>query len=250
VAQVSSIHLAPTTAAAVNLLNESVPASRVLITGNTVVDALRHMVDRAGTRTVGDPRLDRDRDAGRLVVVTAHRRESWGEPIRRIGGAVATLARHHPETTFAVAAHMNRVVRAALETETTGLPNVVRCGPIPYAAFVGLLARADLVLTDSGGIQEEAASLGVRTLVTRDTTERLEAVEAGIAVLVGTDGERIVAEAEAVLAAPRRGPDEQAVSPYGDGRAAERVVNACGWLLGLEERPADYVARLPAAQRH
>jgi UDP-N-acetylglucosamine 2-epimerase (non-hydrolysing) len=145
---------------------------------------------------------------------------------------------------------MNPLVRRALETETAGLANVVRSGPIPYMAFIGLLARADLVLTDSGGIQEEAASLGIRTLVMRETTERVEAVEAGIARLVGTDDDRIVAEAEAALAAPDGGPAQQAASPYGDGRAAERVVNACGWLLGLEERPADYVARLPAAQRH
>jgi UDP-N-acetylglucosamine 2-epimerase (non-hydrolysing) len=224
-----------------------VPASRVLITGNTVVDALRFMVDRAGPEPTGDRRLDRV--AGRLVVVTAHRRESWGEPIRRVGAAVGRLARHHPDVTFALAAHMNPAVRDALEDGTAGLANVVRCGPVPYAAFIGLLARADLVLTDSGGIQEEAASLGIPTLVMRETTERVEAVELGIARLVGTDDDRIVAEAEAALAAAGA-PAEQAASPYGDGRAAERIVRACGWLLGLDERPADYVARLPAAQRH
>lgn len=246
VTQVAELHLAPTTPAAVNLLNESVPASRVLITGNTVVDALRYIVSRSDSLRSGEPRPELG--DGPLIVVTAHRRESWGAPIRRIGQAVARLARLRPEATLALAAHMNPAVRGTLERETAGLANVVRCGPIPYASFIELLARADLVLTDSGGVQEEAASLGVPTLVMRETTERVEAIEVGVARLVGTDTERIVAEATAALDAGGR--VEQAASPYGDGRAAERVVKACGWLLGLEERPADYLARLPAAQPH
>jgi UDP-N-acetylglucosamine 2-epimerase (non-hydrolysing) len=251
VGQVAQLHLAPTTRAAVNLLNESLPANRIVITGNTVVDALWRMT--AGAPPYEPEETDPGSRAGalgRLIVVTAHWRESWGEPIRRIGRAVARLARLHPDITIVLAAQMDPEVRETLERQTEGLANVVCSGPVPYTAFIRLLSRADLVLTDSGGIQEEGASLGIPTLVMRETTERLEGLEVGIARLVGTDTERIVAEAEAVLRSASRQPGERPPSPYGDGRAAQRVVKACAWQLGLDQRPADYLARLPLAQRH
>jgi UDP-N-acetylglucosamine 2-epimerase (non-hydrolysing) len=255
IGQVAQLHLAPTTRAAVNLLNESLPANRIVITGNTVVDALWRMTEDASPYELEltDPCLRvgaLGRGTGRLIVVTAHWRESWGEPIRRIGRAVARLARLHPDITIVLAADMNPEVGDTLERQTEGLANVVRSGPVPYTAFVRLLSRADLVLTDSSGIQEEGASLGIPTLVMRETTERLEGLEVGIARLVGTDTERIVAEAEAVLRSASRQPGERPPSPYGDGRAAERVVKACAWQLGLDQRPADYLARPPLAQRH
>jgi UDP-N-acetylglucosamine 2-epimerase (non-hydrolysing) len=251
VGQVAQLHLAPTTRAAVNLLNESLPANRIVITGNTVVDALWRMTAEAPPYEPEetDPG-SRAGALGRLIVVTAHWRESWGEPIRRIGRAVARLARLHPDITIVLAAQMDPEVRDTLERQTEGLANVVCSGPVPYTAFIRLLSRADLVLTDSGGIQEEGASLGIPTLVMRETTERLEGLEVGIARLVGTDTERIVAEAEAVLRSASRQPGERPPSPYGDGRAAQRVVKACAWQLGLDQRPADYLARLPLAQRH
>ena len=237
VGQVSSLHLAPTPRARDNLLREGVPADRVVLTGNTVVDALL---------TVQRDRLDEDVspllgvDDRPLVVVTAHRRESWGEPLRRIGRAVARLARLHPATVFVVAAHMNPVVRADIETEIVGCDNVRVAGPVAYGQFLGLLARARLVLTDSGGIQEEAPTFGVPVLVTRESTERTECVDAGRARLVGTDEDTIVAAVDELLTDPAaRSAMNGGPNPYGDGRAGQRVVAACAWLLGRGSRPAE-----------
>ncbi|HEV2086941.1 MAG TPA: UDP-N-acetylglucosamine 2-epimerase (non-hydrolyzing) [Cryptosporangiaceae bacterium] len=237
---IAALHLAPTVAAAANLFREGAPAGSVVLTGNTVLDALR--TASALRRPYGDPALEAlDASGRRVVVVTAHRRESWGEPMRRVGAAVARLARLHPEVGLVLAAHMNPAVRDVLEAEVRHCPNVLMPGPMAYGPFARLLARADLVVTDSGGIQEEAPSLGVPVLVTRDVTEREESVEAGVARLVGTDPATIVAAAHDLLTDPvGYGRMAQAVSPYGDGRAAHRCVEACGWLLGVAERPHDF----------
>lgn len=244
VGQIAALHLAPTVAAATNLFREGAPAETVVLTGNTVIDALR----TAGARRCpyGSADLERlDASDSRVVVVTAHRRESWGEPIRRVGAAVARLADLHPDVEIVLAAHMNPAVRGVLETAVGHRPNVLMPGPMAYGPFARLLARAHLVVTDSGGIQEEAPAFGIPVLVTRETTERTESIDAGVARLVGTDTEVIVAAAHGLLTDPaayRR--MAHAVNPYGDGRAARRCADAAGWLLGNAERPRDFAPPL------
>lgn len=243
--RLASLHLAPTAAAVANLRRENVASTDIVLTGNTVVDALLR------ARDVRSPYEDADLEtldacAGPIVLVTAHRRESWGEPIRRIGRAVARLSRAHPRVSFVVAAHMNPAVRDTLEDEVSGCSNVSLPGPIGYGQFVRLLARATVVVTDSGGIQEEAPTFGVPVLVTREVTERSESIAAGVAALVGTDEDLIVASASRLLTDPvAYRAAARAVSPYGDGQAARRTVEACAWLLGLGPRPSDYLTALP-----
>lgn len=235
IGQIAALHLAPTRRAAANLRAEGISAEHIVVTGNTVVDAIRAV---SGKRLdYDDPVLESiDSRSGPVVVVTAHRRESWGEPMRRIGRAVADIAEMHPAASIVVAAHMNPAVRKTLENELAGRRNVYLPGPIPYGPFVRLLARAGVVITDSGGIQEECAALSVPALVTREVTERSEGIEAGIATLVGTDGPTIVAECGRLL---RTGAIPTA-NPYGDGNAAVRAVAACGWLLGRADKSSEF----------
>jgi UDP-N-acetylglucosamine 2-epimerase (non-hydrolysing) len=246
VAQIASLHLAPTDLAAGNLRAEGVDASQIVTTGNTVIDALSFAAARG--LPYGDDRLETAAASRHpMVVVTAHRRESWGAATVRISGAVAALARLHPEVTFVVASHMNPDVRVMLEREVTGLPNVILTGPMGYGPFARLLARAQLVLTDSGGIQEEAPAFGVPVLVMRDTTERPEGVAAGLSTVVGTNPTRIVAKATTLLADAHHRTEMVVThtpavraTPYGDGEAARRCVEACGWRLGFCSRPDDF----------
>lgn len=248
VTQLAAVHLAPTAAAVSNLLQENVAPAGVILTGNTVVDALLRARDlQAPYDDAALEELDATRTP--LVLVTAHRRESWGEPIRQIGHAVAQLARGYPRIGFVVAAHMNPAVRGVLELEVRGCPNVVLPGPIGYGPFVRLIARATLVITDSGGIQEEAPAFGVPVLVTREVTERMESIEAGVAKLVGTDAELIIEQTSRLLDDPAAyDAMAKATNPYGDGRAAQRVARVCGWLLGRCPRPDDYTAIAPRAR--
>lgn len=241
VTQLSRLHLAPTALAVTNLLLENIKPADIVLAGNTVVDALLLARDLAAPYE--DAELEAlDQSGAPLVLVTAHRRESWGEPIRRIGHAVARLARAHPTTGFVVAAHMNPAVRDVIEQTVRGCPNVRLPGPIGYGPFVRLLARATLVITDSGGIQEEAPAFGVPVLVTREATERTESIDAGVARLVGTDEDLIVSSAGRLLTDPAGyAAMAHATNPYGDGRAAGRVADGCGWLLGINPRPPDYL---------
>lgn len=225
--QLTTLHLAPTEGNRANLLAEGVADSAIVVTGNTVVDALRYAVGLGGPSPVGD-------DPRRVLLVTAHRRESWGEPMRGIGRALARLAKEHPDVLVVLPVHKNPVVREALLPPLDGVANVVVTEPLAYLPFVRLMDRAHVILTDSGGMQEEGPSLGKPVLVMRDTTERPEAVEAGTARLVGTDEDDVVAAVTELLT------DEaaydrmaKAVNPYGDGHAAERCVAALGRLLGV-----------------
>lgn len=235
IAELSDVHLAPTYRARENLLAEGVARERIVVTGNTVIDAVL-----AASRRPGGPVAPGSEP---LVLVTAHRRENWGAPIRRIGGAVAELCRRYPEVTFVVATHMNPDARGALEESLREIPNARLPGPIPYDSFARLLARSVLAITDSGGIQEEAAAFGVPVLVTRDNTERTEGIDSGLARIVGTQESEIVAAAEKELAAEgvlvgHADRPMRAANPYGDGHAARRCADACGWLLGVGPRPA------------
>jgi len=242
VSTIASLHLAPTPTAESNLLLEGHARDDVLVTGNTAVDAL--LFAASASPPLLDPRLESAHAAGRrLVVVTAHRRESWGDGMRRIASGVATLADAHPEVLFAIVTHMNPSVRQVFETAMVGRANLYVTGPLRYAQFVRLLAGADVVLTDSGGIQEEAPVLGVPVLVLRDRTERTEGLDAGAAELVGTDPAAIVAATLRLLARPPEGSRVSTTSLYGDGRAGIRSAEAIGWLLGLCPRPEPFDAR-------
>jgi UDP-N-acetylglucosamine 2-epimerase (non-hydrolysing) len=244
VSTLAALHLAPTPTAEANLLLEGHSPDSVLVTGNTAVDALFFAV--GAPVPLPDARLESACAAGRrLVVVTAHRRESWGDGMRRIASAVAALADAHPEVLFATVTHMNPSVRKVFETSFAARSNVFVTGPLRYVQFVRLLACAEVVLTDSGGIQEEAPVLSVPVLVLRDRTERTEGVEAGAAVLVGTDAGAIITATHRALTEP--GARSKAVpgSPYGDGKAAGRSAAAIGWFLGLCPRPDPFDAGRP-----
>lgn len=231
--RMASLHLAPTVSNAANLIRENVDRQKIVITGNTVIDALLSVAHES--RPFDRPVLNALRtDPRRLLLVTAHRRESWGKPMARIASAVATLAQRHPEIVIALPIHPNPVVRDILLPRLSGLSNVSILEPLPYGDFARLMARADLILTDSGGVQEEGPSLGKPVLVMRDETERPEAVRAGTVKLVGTDDELIVKEVERLLEDDAAYQSmARAVNPYGDGRAAGRVVQALQHLCGL-----------------
>jgi UDP-N-acetylglucosamine 2-epimerase (non-hydrolysing) len=216
----AAIHFAPTARAAEALRAEQVPTESIFITGNTVVDALLMTVKRPVNLEV-----DLGPDGRRLILVTAHRRESFGAPFESLCLALRDLAERRTDVEIVYPVHLNPNVREPVRRILDGHPRVHLLDPLRYEQFVHLMARAHLILTDSGGIQEEAPVLGKPTLVMRETTERPEAVEAGTALLVGTDRKRIVAEAERLLEneADYRAM-AQAGSPFGDGHAAERII--------------------------
>ena len=239
IGQVASLHLAPTEGSLENLRVENFRSKDIVVTGNTVIDAL---LEAAGwDTTFADPKLQGAAASDkRMVVVTTHRRENL-DAMKEIGGAVQDLAKAYPEIYFALPLHLNPAVRQAVLPEVENLDNVIITDPLPYDQFTKLQGRATIILTDSGGVQEEAPSLGKPVLVMRQNTERPEAVVAGTVKLVGTNRSLIVAEAKLLL-------DDQAafeamanaVNPYGDGKGAERSVAAIGALLGLGERAENF----------
>ena len=239
IGQVASLHLAPTEGSLENLRVENFRSKDIVVTGNTVIDAL---LEAAGwDTTFADSKLQGAAASDkRMVVVTTHRRENL-DAMKEIGGAVQDLAKAYPETYFALPLHLNPAVRQAVLPEVENLDNVIITDPLPYDQFTKLQGRATIILTDSGGVQEEAPSLGKPVLVMRQNTERPEAVVAGTVKLVGTNRSLIVAEAKLLL-------DDQAafeamanaVNPYGDGKGAERSVAAIGALLGLGERAENF----------
>jgi UDP-N-acetylglucosamine 2-epimerase len=221
---VADLLFAPTARSRQALIDEGSPHERVFVTGNTVVDALMSLLDRPYDWSSG-PLAQVPRES-RLVLVTGHRRESFGGPMVEICKAIACLASRHREdgVHFVYPVHMNPNVRKPVQEILGSVPNVSLIEPVDYLSLINVMKRSDLVLTDSGGIQEEAPTLGVPVLVMRETTERPEGVEAGLVRLVGTSRERIVSEASAALGTPpearRGGPN-----PYGDGMAAKRIVS-------------------------
>jgi UDP-N-acetylglucosamine 2-epimerase (non-hydrolysing) len=232
VARIAALHLAPTQAAALALRAESVPSDRIAVTGNTVVDAVQCMarIDLpAENPTVSAVEHQVDAFGARLMLVTAHRRESWGEPLSRVLHAVRVIVERHTDLIALLPVHPNPAVGAQVQSALGNHPRVAITGPLDYPDLVRVLRFADLVLTDSGGIQEEAPSFGTPVLVLRDVTERREAIDAGCAWLVGTEPARIVSEAERVLASGLRIALNR--NPYGDGRAAARVVHELVRLL-------------------
>jgi UDP-N-acetylglucosamine 2-epimerase len=207
---------APTDRAGRNLLGEGIAPSRVVVTGNTVVDALQ-WIDASLPAVTPAP----------SVLITVHRRESFGAGIRDVFGALRELATSFPDIRWTLPLHPNPNLKPAADELLTGLPNLEVCGPLPYLELLRRLRSARLVLTDSGGIQEEAPAFGVPVLVLRDKTERPEGVDAGVAKLVGTDRGVIVREASRLLIDENaRAAMARAANPYGDGLAAERIVAA------------------------
>ncbi|MER5379889.1 UDP-N-acetylglucosamine 2-epimerase (non-hydrolyzing) [Streptomyces sp. NPDC002688] len=238
--QLASLHLAPTPHARDNLLRDGVPASSVVVTGNTVIDALLWAVGRKAH--YGDPALaDLDDTARRVLLVTAHRRESWEGGMESIGRALADLARAEPDLLIVLPLHPNPVVRAAILPQVAHIGSIRLTEPLAYGAFARLMNRAHIILTDSGGIQEEGPGLGKPVLVIRDTTERPEALRAGTSRLVGTGREHIVKQVRLLLHdRAAYAAMAKAVNPYGDGRAADRTVRAIGHWMGLCGRPAEF----------
>ncbi|MFP3796780.1 non-hydrolyzing UDP-N-acetylglucosamine 2-epimerase [Paraburkholderia sp. SIMBA_027] len=235
----ASVHFAPTSRARQNLLDEGTRDESIVVTGNTVIDALLHVRERlasdARLRAEAQsalPKLQADR---RLILVTGHRRESFGDGFERICTALAQLADAYPDVDIVYPVHLNPSVREPVNRLLTGIANVHLIEPLDYLPFVSLMDRSHLILTDSGGIQEEAPSLCKPVLVMRDTTERQEAIDAGVVQLVGTDVRAIVGgvahllDDHASYAAMSRGDN-----PYGDGLACDRIAQALKdrWLGG------------------
>lgn len=217
-------HFAPTQASKQNLLREGFSESDIFVVGNTSIDALRSVLARPA-RT-GSDLLSGIDSSRRLVLVTVHRRESFGESIRAIFRSLRSLAERFPDVVFVYPMHPNPAVREVAIEMLRGVEQIRLVDALAYETFVHLQARAHLILTDSGGVQEEAPSLGVPTLVLRNTTERPEAVKSGVAALVGMDEQTITTTAAALLSDPRRHAQmAKKVSVYGDGRASERIAS-------------------------
>ncbi|QTE29035.1 non-hydrolyzing UDP-N-acetylglucosamine 2-epimerase [Pengzhenrongella sicca] len=240
--QIAALHLAPTPVSRSNLLREGVIAASVAVTGNTVIDALLGTVNKK--LPFADPKLeDLSRSGRQILLVTTHRRENWGEAMNGIGRALARIARSEPELVVVLPIHRNPVVREAVLPYLDGLTNVLVTEPLAYGEFTHLLSVSTVVLTDSGGVQEEAPSLGKPVLVMRENTERPEAADAGTVKLIGTDEERIVDEVTRLLHdRAHYSAMANAVNPYGDGLAAARAVAGIGQFFGLGERIADFQA--------
>ncbi|GAA3596618.1 non-hydrolyzing UDP-N-acetylglucosamine 2-epimerase [Agrococcus terreus] len=243
ISQVATLHLAPTKRSRDNLFHESVEPSTIVVTGNTVIDAL---LEASSWDTVpSDPAVAEAIASGRpIILATTHRRENLGDSMGAVARALAKLAKKHPDHIVILPMHRNPAVREAVLPHLERKDNVIVTEPLPYAEFTKVMAAARIILTDSGGVQEEAPSLGKPVLVMRDNTERPEAVDAGTVRLVGTDYDRIVFEANHLL------EDEEtyaamanAVNPYGDGKASARSVAAIAALLGVGEREPDFAVK-------
>ena len=228
-ARIASYHFAPTALSKDNLLREGISEKNIFVTGNTVIDALHLMTDQMG--------IDREyQPANRMVLITGHRRENFGNGLLHICQAIKTLAERYPDVAFVYPMHPNPHVREGIKqvfgidrfAEAASLchGNLKFIEPLDYVQFVSLMAKATLILTDSGGIQEEAPGLGKPVLVMRNTTERPEAVEAGTVKMVGTDYKKIVSAVSTLLDdASAYQTMSKAVNPYGDGHACERILN-------------------------
>jgi UDP-N-acetylglucosamine 2-epimerase (non-hydrolysing) len=222
--QLATWRYAPTPRAAANLRSVGVPAEHILVTGNTIVDALQSVLRRL-ERAPARPALPPEQLAGRrLVLVTGHRRESFGAGLRNICEALRAVAERHPEVLIVYPVHLNPAVQRPVHEILADHPRIVLTPPLDYLPFVDLMRRAYLILTDSGGLQEEAPSLGIPVLVMRETTERPEAIEAGTAALVGTQRDAIADAVSHLLGdSAAHARMRAARNPFGDGAAAPRI---------------------------
>jgi UDP-N-acetylglucosamine 2-epimerase (non-hydrolysing) len=240
--RLSAVFYAPTVAARAALIGEGASRERILVTGNTVIDAL---LSAAGKEP---PTMEPELQAaltrpGPKVLVTAHRRESWGVPMENVARAIAEVCGRLPDVTFIFPLHLNPVVRGTFGAVLGPIGQVVFTEPLPYGSFVPLMKAVDVVMTDSGGLQEEAPSLGKPVLVMRETTERPEGLAAGTARLVGTDPGVIVPELiELLTDADRYRAMATAANPYGDGHAAQRIADHLEYHFGLRTAPPEEFA--------
>lgn len=232
----ASMHFAPTERARDALLHEGVTESTVFVTGNTVIDALLQSI--RGDHRFSEAMLSKLDSSRRMVLVTLHRRESFGQPMRAVCDALLAIARAHPDLQFVLPVHRNPMVREVVVPALSPEAQFVLTEPLGYLDFVHLMARAHLIVTDSGGVQEEAPALDRPVLVVREVTERPEGVEAGASRLVGTDTQRIIKNVEELLQNPQAYQAmASARNPYGDGRAAGRIVEAIrAWASGVAAR--------------
>ena len=241
----TDLHFAPTEWAKANLLKEGIEPSQVYVTGNTVVDSLRVIASILGRAEAPKLREILEEEHSRLVLLTAHRRESFGQPLREVFGAVRALVDEHDDVRLLYPVHLNPNVVEPAEELLSDHPRIHLVDPLRYRDLILALKGAHLILTDSGGIQEEAPTFGTPVLVLREVTERPEGIEEGVAILVGTDSEKILEEGRRILS---RGLEERgstresdrsstpAPNPYGDGRAGERIVDIIASVLTGEPR--------------
>jgi len=232
--RLTTYHFAPTEQSRLNLLEENVDSSHIVVTGNTVIDALLNVVERIESDSALKERLERLiaeqgyvlRPNRKMILVTGHRRENFGQGFLNICEALKTLAKKNPDIDIVYPVHLNPNVQKPVKEILSDVENVYLIDPLDYEPFVLLMNRSYFILTDSGGIQEEAPSLGKPVLVMRDTTERPEAVKAGTVRLVGTDREMIIQESQRLLQDTEAYESmAKAHNPYGDGKACERIVN-------------------------
>lgn len=223
---IADMHFAPTAISKQNLLKENVNSDSILVTGNTVIDALQATVQK--DYVFEDAEFNKVFESGhRLILMTTHRRENLGEPMRHVYKALKSVLETHEDVEAIFPVHKNPKVREIVQQELGGLDRVHLIEPMDYEPFANLMAKVDIVLTDSGGIQEEAPALGKPVLVLRDTTERPEAVSAGTVLLVGTAYEDVLRETNRLLDdAAHYKKMAEAANPYGDGQACARIVNA------------------------
>ena len=233
---IADLHFAPTATSKENLRRENVAEENIFVTGNTVIDALHHTV--SDDFSFDEPPLSSiDFKGKRVVLVTTHRRENLGAPMRHVYKALKELTEEFADVEIVFPVHKNPKVREVVNEELGNVPKVHLIDPLDYEPFANLMHRACLILTDSGGVQEEAPALGKPVLVLRDTTERPEAVTAGTVRLIGTDRERVYAEAKELLTdKDAYGRMASACNPYGDGKASVRIVETILWRYGLSDK--------------
>ena len=239
----ADLNFAPTETAKNNLIRENKKKENIFVVGNTVIDALLSTVKE--DYRFADKEIEEIEEHKRVILVTTHRRENLGAPMHHVYKALRRLVETVPHTEVVFPVHRNPLVREAVEEELKGVPGIHLVEPMEYEPFTNLMARSSIVLTDSGGIQEEAPSLGKPVLVLRDTTERPEAVEAGTVKLVGTNEDVIYDTAYRLLTdSSAYGAMSEAVNPYGDGKAAERIVEVLLYHSGLsDKKPSKFIAK-------
>ena len=233
---IAELHFAPTSTSEANLRAENIGEEGIFVTGNTVIDALHHTVK--DDFQFADELLSQiDYENHRIILVTTHRRENLGEPMRQVYRALRRLVEEFPDVEIVFPVHRNPKVREVVQQELGGVARVNLIDPLDYEPFANLMHRSTLILTDSGGVQEEAPALGKPVLVLRDTTERPEAVAAGTVKLIGTDEEKVYSEAKLLLSDKAEyAKMAEACNPYGDGKAAERIIQALLQKYGFTEQ--------------
>lgn len=244
-AALTDLNFAPTNTAKENLLREGIDAEKIFVTGNTVIDALYKTVRH--DFKFSDELLNAiDYDGKRIILVTTHRRENWGEPLRQIYRALKKLLEDFPDVEIIFPVHKNPIVREVVDEELGNLNRVHLIDPLDYEPFANLMSRVKLILTDSGGVQEEAPALGKPVLVLRDTTERPEAVDAGTVKLVGTNFDNVYQNAKILLTdADEYKKMSESHNPYGDGMAAKRIVQAILWSYKISDiKPTPFELRI------